>query len=505
MVNIANINDIEELRSVAHLLDKENERLIDRIKELTEELTQLKGQDASSAQREIENLLEQLQRNRKVIFGDSSERRAAQRKQQRKGSKKPQTGHGPRPQPGLPLEERVLDLDKDDRTCNVCGGQLDEMKGQSEDSEEITVIERKFTLIKYRRKKYRCRCNACVVTAPGPVKLRPGSRFSPEFAIEVATSKYLDHLPLERQCRIMKREGLNIDSQTLWDQINRLGHLLKPSYEALSGSVNSSPIVFADETWWRQMGEKTPGKRKWWIWSKSNQFAVYYLIRRDRSKQGAKDLLAGYTGIVMADGYSAYGSAKGKSPPPYLLVNCWSHARRKYVDIENNFPECEEVLDLIGKLYEVESKAPPWNQLQSKADQEAALSARARLRDQESRGLIKKIRDWAIEKKPLPESGLGKAIAYMFKFWPGLTEFLEDPRIPLDNNAAERSVRGAVLGRKNHYGSRSVRGTEVAAIFYSLLESAKLCGVEPKAYLRRAVYAAINDPGTVTLPVDLLK
>ena len=92
----------------------------------------------------------------------------------------------------------------------------------------------------------------------------------------------------------------------------------------------------------------------------------------------------------------------------------------------------------------------------------------------------------------------------MLGLWPGLTRFLDDPRIPLDNNATERGLRGMVVGRKNHYGSRSKRGTEVAALFYSLIESAKLCGVEPKAYLLHAARAALANPGTVTLPHALL-
>lgn len=103
----------------------------------------------------------------------------------------------------------------------------------------------------------------------------------------------------------------------------------------------------------------------------------------------------------------------------------------------------------------------------------------------------------------MPESSVGKAIAYMLGLWPGLTLFLDDPRIPVDNNATERGLRGVVLGRKNHYGSRSERGTEVAALFYSLLESAKLAGVEPKLYLHTATRTALENPKAVSLPYDL--
>src|SRR5215813_7807996 len=111
--------------------------------------------------------------------------------------------------------------------CPQCGGTLQEMKGQTEDSEEITVVERQFVIVKHQRKKYRCACNGCVDTAPGPLRLaaRPdarGHRYAPAFAVEVAIDKYLDHLPLERQARRMRREGLTIESQTLWDQLEAL-------------------------------------------------------------------------------------------------------------------------------------------------------------------------------------------------------------------------------------------------------------------------------------------
>src|SRR5262245_66268992 len=111
-----------------------------------------------------------------------------------------------------------------DRGCPACGGTLRAMTGQTEDSEEITVVERQFVLLQHRRQKYRCACNGAVETAPGPLRLaaRPdtrGRRYSADFAVEVAIGKYLDHLPLERQVRVMRREGLTIDSQTLWDQL----------------------------------------------------------------------------------------------------------------------------------------------------------------------------------------------------------------------------------------------------------------------------------------------
>lgn len=115
-----------------------------------------------------------------------------------------------------------------------------------------------------------------------------------------------------------------------------------------------------------------------------------------------------------------------------------------------------------------------------------------------------RIRDWCYAQRASPGSELRRAIDYLLRLWPSLTRFLDDPRIPLGNNPAERALRGPILGRKNHYGSRSVAGTKVAALFYSLLETAKLCGVDPAAYLRSATLKALAAPGTATTPRDLL-
>src|SRR5438128_5334624 len=116
--------------------------------------------------------------------------------------------------------------------------------------------------------------------------------------------------------------------------------------------------------------------------------------------------------------------------------------------------------------------------------------------------IVERIRTWVTQQRALPQSALGKALAYTTELWPGLVAFLDHAAIPVDNNATERALRGIALGRKNHYGSRSERGTRVAALCYTLLESAKLAGVEPAAYLAEATRRAIAMPGTVTLPRD---
>ena len=495
------------LRQVAVLLERENEKLHAKVAALTHELARLRGHDASAAERQLAFLKELLAQREQALFGPSSEQRPRRRDPEAGPAPAPRRGHGPTTQPELPRVEMVHVLDPADQTCPQCGGLLRPMAGQTEDADEITVVERRFVLVTHKRQKYRCACNGCVDTAPGPLRLaaRPdvrGRRYAPEFAVEVAIGKYGDHLPLERQARVMRREGLDVASQTLWDQIEALATVLQPTYEALHQRVLAAPVIGADETWWRFMQGR--GAKRWWAWSVTSGDAVAYMILESRSQEAARQVLNGYGGIVLADGYGAY-DALARAGPRFTLAHCWAHVRRKFVEAEPHYPTpCGEVLTLIGQLYATERACPRLDGAMGDASRADVLRLRAALRAEQSAPIIAEIRAWAHRQRALPESSLGKAIAYMLGLWPGLTRFLDDPRIPLDNNATERGLRGMVVGRKNHYGSRSKRGTEVAALFYSLIESAKLCGVEPKAYLLHAVRAALANPGTVTLPHALL-
>nr|XP_061810412.1 uncharacterized protein y4jD-like [Nerophis lumbriciformis] len=488
MVDIESEERPDILRQVAVLLDRENRHLHERVKNLTIIKAKLEGTDAAALQLELEMLQELLAQREQTIFGASSEKRP--RLAPPASESQPQTGHGPTEQPLLPVVEELLELPSEEQVCPSCSGSLEPMGEQTEDSEEITVVQRRFVLVQRKRKKYRCRCNAAVVTAPAPPKLIPGGRYAPrKFAVEVAVSKYLDHQPLERQSRIMARQGLQVSSQTLWDQIEALATLLTPSYEALHAKVLAAPVVHADETHWQLMTHK--GTSRWWVWSVANRQAVFYRLCGTRSEKAAQAILAGYRGIVMCDGYAAYktlakrrASAGDREGPPITLAHCWAHVRRKFVDAEINYPvPCAQALDLIGKLFEVDRKAPAVEVPESPE----VLALRGQLRAQRSKPILAELRKWAEDIRPGPCRA-------------GLVRFAENPHVPLDNNLAERELRGVVLGRKNHYGSRSKRGTQVAAILYSLAESAKLIGDEPNAYLLRATRAALREPGTVTLP-----
>jgi len=364
MTRVDEITDPAQLRQVALLLDRENAKLHDKIRELAAELARLKGQEGSLAQLELSYLRELLSQRERALFGEKSERRIGFAPEAAAAAEESATqrGHGPRAQSELPIVVREHELAPGERGCPQCGGELSEMSGQSEDSEEITVVERRFLLVQHRRRKYRCACNGHVATAPGPLRLSVhpdarGRRYSIDFAIEVALDKYLDHLPLERQVRRMRHEGLAVDSQTLWDPVEALARRLAPVYEAPNARVLAAPVLGADETWWRLMQGK--GSKRWWAWTLASPDAVVYRILDSRSQEAARQVLGTYRGIVIADGYGAYDALARAGPETrFTLAHCWAHARRKFVEAEPHFPEaCQEVLERIQKLYGIEREA----------------------------------------------------------------------------------------------------------------------------------------------------
>jgi transposase len=500
VVRIEAEQDIERLRQVARLLEAENARLHARLAELTAALAAARGEAPTAAlQLELLQLQEQLAARTQALFGPSTEQRPMARPD---GApvRAPARGHGPRAQPSLPIVEVVHTLDPADETCPQCGGHLAPWPEQYEDADEIDIVERAFRLVRHKRQKYRCRCGGCVETALGPPKLTAGGRYSVVFAVSIAVAKYADHLPLARQVKQLARAGLTIDTQTLWDQLAALAHHLTPTHDALHAAVLAAPVVGADETRWPLLGH--PGQTKWHAWALAAPDAICYRIADARSAAAAATVLRDYAGWVIADGYSAYTALQHQrqaagSAPPFQLAHCWAHARRKYVEAEPHYPQAAEVLTLIGQLYAIEARVAALPEAERGAQ-------RAVLRRTDSAPLVAQIRAWCGAQRVLPESALGKAIRYTLDLWPGLTAFLTEPALPLDTNHVERGLRALAIGRKNHYGSRSERGTRVAALFYSLIESAKLVGVEPAAYLAEATRRAIAVPGTITLPATLL-
>ena len=525
---IARTQDIEHLRMVAQVLMAENRVLYERVSELRAELAIERGEDKAQLELELKIITERLAVRDAELFGSRSERRGRPNEgegegqaegetaqaptKKKKKEKKPQKGHGPTPQPELPRLEVPHTLPEGAQTCPRCKGALCAKPGQHETSEEIHVVERIYCIREHQRQKYGCSGCGGIVTAPGPERLIDGGRYSLEFAVQVAIDKYADHLPLERQVDRMAREDLTLTSQTLWDQIEALADVLWPSYQALQDHILKQPCIGADETWWRVMGKGS--SKKWWAWTLVSDDAVFHCILPGRSNDAAKVVLKDYDGIVVADGYGVYSSLEGaasktgrqqpllpgQAPPPRLpnftLACCWAHMRRNFFKIQKHYPEVAEILDLIAELYAVEALA-------REAPLAERLLQRFALRHEQSRPITDRVHAWLKKQRTIPKTALHEAVQYALNRWDSLLLFLDFPTVPLDNNHSEQALRDLVLGRNNHQGSRSEKGTRVAALFYSLIESAERCGVNPAAYLRIAARQALKDPKAVVLPFAL--
>jgi transposase len=490
MIDLTQERDVETLRQISLLLERENQRLITKTLQLTAELARVRGLPDPEQLALAE--LRALEQRRAQLLAAVPDATATA-----KPSRPPRPGHGPRAQPTLPAVEIHHELPPDQRACPACGGDLTEMTGQTEDSDRITMVKLTYQVEHHVRQKYRCACNGAVVTAPGPAQVIPGGRYAPEFGVGVAVAKYTDHLPLERQVRMMAREGLHVESQTLWDQLNAMARHLEPTYEALGRRALEAPVINVDETRWAIMGSAKPAAGT--VWGVHAPGVSFYRILPGKSAEEGREVLAHYTGIAVVDGFAVY-EVLARDGPGFTLAHCWAHTKRKYDEIATHWPTaCAEIDELIGELYAIERLVPgPF------PGDAAAQTLRQQLRTERSQPVLDRIWQWATEQVGLPRSDFGKAVRYMLERWTGLTRFVENPRIPLDNNAAERALRGPVVGRKNHYGSRSMRGTQVAALFYTLCETAKLVGIDPHAYLLHALHTAIAKPGTITYPENLL-
>lgn len=516
MFDVRTSNDIDKVRAVALMFSNRVVDLQNEVVRLRKEIMKMKGFPVDAKQAWLEGLELELDVHKRAIFGTKSEKtdlvesKAGDTPKNKADKKTDKTkrGHGPTKQPLLPIEELVHTLDEADLICPACNSnQLEPIPGQYEISQEITVVERSYKIIEHHLQKYRCSCNGHIETALGPKKLIPGGRYSLEFAAEVAVDKYLDHMPLERQSRRMKREGVEVTSQTLWDQIYALQKLLRPTADAILSAIQASKLAHADETTWRMMGQErsAPGKSaKHYLWAIANNNLVYFLAQNGRGNQAGLALLGDFSGVLMTDGYAVYQALAREGPQLTIdgggghvitLAHCWAHVRRKFFDLKNKYPfESTQILRLIRALYRLDEMAGD------------DIEARRKIRAVRSRKAVNNIRRWALlqGQRHLPGSALIKAIEYMNALWSGLTVFLDRPEVPLDNNHIERCIRGPVLGRKNHLGSMSNRGLETTALFYTLFESAKLAGVDPKKYLLKAAKAALDNPGTVTMPADCL-
>lgn len=357
----------------------------------------------------------------------------------------------------------------------------EEIKGLTDDANEINVIERRYVSVLHKRKKYRYHPapdesldKDVIVTADNDDKLLPGAGYSIDFALSVVRDKYEYHLPLERQTRQMESLSLKVGTKTLYNLCAATAVHMEPVAQAILQEILKVNLaVHCDETPWPISGNHDDNG---YMWAVANQAGSYYRFEPTRSGKVIAEVLAGYDGPVLADGYGGYNRLKKNKK--ISLANCWAHARRKFFDLDKNYPEdVGWILDKMRDLFVIEREAKDYDHLRE-------------LRTEKSKPLIAEIKAWlmAMKLKHLPQSTfIVQAVNYTLNHWDGLTKFLSDVRIPLTNNDAERAMRHAVMGRKNFYGSQTINGADTAATLYTVIESCKKVELDPTTFIRQAI------------------
>lgn len=367
-----------------------------------------------------------------------------------------------------------------------------EINGLYDEATEITVIERVYKKVVHKRKKYRFLPSVgtdkeIIVTAKGPDKLFPGCGFSIDFAITSTCDKFQYHVPLNRQVEQMERRGLTgITAKTLYGLTAALSDHVRKSgvLEKIRKDIFEAPLaVHADETPWPILDEHDSDG---YLWAMCNMAGAYYRFEPSRSGKIIKEMLKGYTGPVLTDDFKGYDRLKKETD--CVLCHCWAHARRNFYEIaENHEQDCREILGLIDKLFEYEHEAKDFETLKV-------------IREAKSRSMVAKIRAWLDEKNAkylLSDDEMGRAIRYILNNWQEFTVFLDDIRVPLSNNHAERALRHGVLGRKHYNGSKTINGADVAADHFTIVESCKLVQLDPPSYYHYLVDA--NNAGEEAL------
>ncbi len=376
--------------------------------------------------------------------------------------------------------EQIIDVQ--DKICPCCRGELHAM---GEDvSERLDIVPAQFRVIVTRRPKYACRaCEEIVVQAPAPARLVEGGIPTEATVAHVLVSKYADHLPLYRQAQIYARQGVNLDRSTLADWVGKAAFLLRPVHERLFDRLKASTKLFADET---TAPVLDPGRGR----TKTGQFFAYarderpwggadppgvtYLYAPDRKAEQPIRHLQGFAGVLQVDGYAGYKTLAERNA--VSLAFCWSHVRRKFYDLAQGGPApiATEALARIATLYQVEAD------IKGCSAEERCAARQAR-----SRPIVAALEPWLKDKLGLvsQKSKLAEAIRYALSRWAGLSRFLDNGRVEIDSNVVERAIRPIALNRKNALFAGSDGGAEHWAVVASLVETCKLNGVDPQAYL----------------------
>ncbi|MEG1112452.1 MAG: IS66 family transposase [Hafnia sp.] len=383
----------------------------------------------------------------------------------------------PKRAPLPPQFPRTVIRHEPENTQCVCGCQLQRI---GEDvSEKLDYTPGVFTVERHVRGKWTCRQCETLIQAPVPAQVIDKGIPTAGLLAHVMVAKFADHLPLYRQEKIFGRAGLPIARSTLAQWVGQTGLQLQPLVDALREHVLAQGVIHADETPVQMLapGEKKTHRAYVWAYSTTSFSAlkaVVYDFSPSRAGEHARNFLGTWNGKLVCDDFAGY---KASFELGITEIGCMAHARRKFFDLHaaNKSQLAEQALHSIGGLYEVERHA-----------KEMSDEARWRLRQETAVPIAEKLHEWMLAQRELvPEgSATAKALDYSLKRWVALTRYLEDGAVPIDNNQIENLIRPWALGRSNWLFAGSLRSGKRAAAIMSLIQSARMNGHDPYAYLK---------------------
>jgi transposase len=393
----------------------------------------------------------------------------------------------------LPRETIVHEAPCD---CPACGGAL---RAFGEDvAEVLEYVPSRFKVIRHVRPKFSCTSCQQIVQTPAPSRPIARGLAGPGLLAHVLVSKYVDHLPLNRQSQIYASDGVDLDRSTLADWVGQSSALLRPLVDALRTHVLEGNKLHADDTPVPVLcpGRGTTRQGRLWTYVRDDRPAgstippaVWFAYSPDRKGIHPREHLKDFRGVLQADGYAGFDKLYNDANPnhPIKEAACWAHVRRKFYDIHaaTESPIAMTAMQRIGELYGIEEQIR--GQLPD---------IRRDIRQSRSGPLLDALYRWLKETLThvSAKSDLAVAIRYAMSRWKALTRFAADGLIEIDNNGAERALRAVALGRKNYLFAGSDAGGERAAAIYSLVGSAKLIGIDPQAYLRYVIERIADHP-----------
>jgi transposase len=455
---------------------------------------------------EIERLKLLLAKARRERFGQSSERgkllveqlelaiadlEETQAEEETKAEiSAPETSKAPRRRPrrgprklpeNLPVERVV---EPPPCVCGKCGGDRLRKLGEVV-SRTLECEPRRWKIVEHVREKFACRDCDGVSEPPAPSHPIPRGFAGPSLLAMILVGKFCDHLPLNRQSAAFAREGVEIEVSTLADWVGACAAALDPILAELRGHVLAAERLHVDDTTVKVLAKMKTRTGRLWVYVRDDRPfggqgppAAFYDYSPTRHGEYPRKVLAAWSGVMQADAFSGYNALyeKGREPAPVVEAACWAHGRRDFFDLAKlaKAPIAVEIVRRIDELFAIEREIngkPP--------------EVRRAVRQEQSKPLVAALERYMREQfeRLSPKNDVAKAIGYMLTRWPSFTRFLEDGRVCLSNNAAERALRCVALGRRNWTFAGSDAGGRRAAAIYSLIATCKLNDVDPSAWL----------------------